>query len=486
MRRTLTLAIMAALAASAAQAAETLPLNAVNQANKVIDATIEAYGGADKLKGLKTVTRKSTFTTWANNQSLKPEAPWDETQQSNFAAIDLENKLFVGRNAGSGGGFDFNGAQVIKGDEGWNIDYRAGTVTTMPQPDFNTTSGPLIRVTAPLLVKQLMERRQTSHWLGEVQFDGRAHDVITLVMEVGPALSLYIDQDSHMISRSERVLPPFGQVDYRFSNYQPIDGIPFATDFKLYVNDEPNLYVDYDYTRVNQPIEALTAIPQELQLVEGVAQPTEVELQEFAEGVWLVGAQGTYAMFVDMGDHLLAVGGTAGIPDRIRKLRETGVDKPITQAVLTHHHNDHLMGVPAWEEEGAVIYTVAAHEKVVRGTAKEGAALKLELVDGRKRFESGGRTVEVLDIGPTPHSEHLLVAYLPDEGVLFEADHFPNPASGPMPPAQPVTLRLAEDIDELGLDVKVIVGAHSQRVASIEDLRRSLAHKPQQAVTASL
>jgi hypothetical protein len=38
----------------------------------------------------------------------------------------------------------------------------------------------------------------------------------------------------------------------------------------------------------------------------------------------------------------------------------------------------------------------------------------------------------------------------------------------------------------LGLEVKIIVGAHSQRVASIEDLRRSLAQKPQQAVTASL
>ncbi|MNC98157.1 hypothetical protein D3C83_160320 [compost metagenome] len=78
-----------------------------------------------------------------------------------------------------------------------------------------------------------------------------------------------------------------------------------------------------------------------------------------------------------------------------------------------------------------------------------------------------------------------MVAFLPEEGVLFEADHFPNPASGPMPPAQPVTVRLAEAIEALDLDVKIIVGAHSPRVASIEDLRRSLALKPQQ-VTAGL
>lgn len=487
MRKTLTLAIAAALAGPALTPADdTLPLQAVNKAGEVIDAAIEAYGGEETLKGLKTVTRKSTFTTWAVDQSLKPEKPWDQGKTSNFAAIDLEQKIFVGRNAGSGGGFDFNGSQVIKGEEGWTIDYRAGTVTTVPEPDYNTASGPLIRVTEPLLVKQLMERRQTSHWLGEVEFDGRPHDIITLVMEVGPALSLYFDQSTHLLSRSERVLPPFGQVDYRFKDYQTIDGIPFANDFKLFVNDEPNLFVDYEYTRVNEAVEPLAAIPQDLQVIEGVAQPTEVELQEFAEGVYLAGATGNYVMFVDMGDHLLAVEGTASAPDSVKKLREAGVDKPIRHAVLTHHHNDHMQGLSAWEEAGAVIHTVAENEQVVRATAKDGAALKLQFVEGRHRFESGGRVVEIIDIGPTPHVEHLLVAYLPDEGVLFEADHFVNPASGPMPPAQPVTVRLAEAIDEFGLEVKTIVGAHSQRLASIEDLRQSLALKPQQPVTAGL
>ena len=97
-----------------------------------------------------------------------------------------------------------------------------------------------------------MERRNTSHWLGETEFDGRAHDVITLVMEVGPALSLYFDRETHLLSRSERVLPPFGQIDYRFSNYEAIDGVPFEGSFKLYANDQPNIVIDYAYTKVNR------------------------------------------------------------------------------------------------------------------------------------------------------------------------------------------------------------------------------------------
>jgi glyoxylase-like metal-dependent hydrolase (beta-lactamase superfamily II) len=487
MRTKLYTAISAALlcASGGALAEDTIPLNAVNRANEVIDAVIETYGGAEAISNLNTVMRKSEFRTWATNQSLRPEPPWDEGRQSNFAAVDLENEIFVGKNAGSTGGFDFNTTQIIKGEEGWTVDNRAGLVTTQPQPDFNTTSGPLIRITAPLLVKQLQERRNTSHWLGEAQFDGRPHDIITLVMEVGPALSLYFDQETHLLSRSERVLPPFGQVDYRFGDYHEIDGIPFAGSFRLFANDEPNLVIDYEYTKVNEPLDQYASLPEGMEVVEGIAPPTEVALTEVEEGVFLVGSGNTYAMFVEMDDHVVAVGATAGIPERIKAFRETVEEKPIRYAVLTHHHNDHLVGVPAWEAEGAEIFTVKAHEQVVRSNATDGDALKLKFVEDRYVFDGGGRTLEIIDIGPTPHSEHLLVAYLPDEGVLFEADHFPNPANGRIPPAQPVTKHLARKIDELGLDVKTIIGTHSPRVASIDDLRHSLALEPKVAMTAS-
>ena len=92
---------------------------------------------------------------------------------------------------------------------------------------------------------------------------------------------------------------------------------------------------------------------------------------------------------------------------------------------------------------------------------------------------------EIIDIGPTPHSEHLLVAWLPEEGILFEADHFPNPANGRMAPAQLVTRRLGEVIDARGMDVKTIVGAHSARIASREDLAKALSLLPVNAAGSS-
>ena len=114
----------------------------------------------------------------------------------------------------------------------------------------------------------------------------------------------------------------------------------------------------------------------------------------------------------------------------------------------------------------------------MRAAATDADSLKLQFVEDKFVFDDGNQKLEIIDIGPTPHVEHLLVAWLPEEGILFEADHFQNPANGQMAPAQPVTKRLAEAIDEKGMDVKIIVGAHSPRIASIDDLRRSLALSP--------
>jgi len=483
MKKRIVVSILAGLmlATSVVAAEETLPLNAVNRANEVIDAALEAYGGAETITNLNSVARKSHFTTWATNQSRSPGPPWDENEQMSFSAIDFENETFVGKNKGSGGGFDFNGSQIIKGEEGWQVSYRAGTVTPIAEPDFNNTAGPFIRVTAPLLVKQLQNRRQTSHWLGEVEFDGRPHDVITLVMEVGPALSLYFDQETHLLSRSERVLPPFGQVDYRFTDYETVDGIPFSKTFKLYVNDQPNVFIDIKSTMVNQSLDEYTAVPKTLEMVEAAPPaPADVEVQEVKEGVFLVGGGNTYAMFVEMDDHIIAVGGTAGIPGRIKALREVVKDKPIRYGVMTHHHNDHVLGVPAYQAEDAMVLTVKEHEAVMRAAATDAESLKLQFVEDKYVFDDGDRKLEIIDFGPTPHAKHILMAWLPEEGILFEADHFPNPTNGQMAPAQLVTKRLAEVIDQQGLDVKIIVGAHSPRVASIDDLRKALTLSPVQ------
>jgi metal-dependent hydrolase (beta-lactamase superfamily II) len=63
--------------------------------------------------------------------------------------------------------------------------------------------------------------------------------------------------------------------------------------------------------------------------------------------------------------------------------------------MLTHHHFDHVMGVSAYESEGATLIAAAAHEKVARRAAEDGDSLDIKLVEDRMTIEGENRTVEI-------------------------------------------------------------------------------------------
>jgi len=77
------------------------------------------------------------------------------------------------------------------------------------------------------------------------------------------------------------------------------------------------------------------------------------------------------------------------------------------------------------------------------------------------------------DIGPNPHAKEMLVAYLPKEKILFQADMLnPNP-NGSIPIAQDVTLSFSENLQKLGLAVEKIYGVHG-RPATPDELKTSI------------
>ena len=59
--------------------------------------------------------------------------------------------------------------------------------------------------------------------------------------------------------------------------------------------------------------------------------------------------------------------------------------------------------------------------------AKNPHKAKFETVSEKKVYSDGTRTVEMYHIYPAPHSNGLIVAYLPKEKVLFQGDFSVNP-----------------------------------------------------------
>lgn len=456
----------------------------VDKAQEIIAAAVEAHGGSALTDELKTLTIEHETVNYSVDQSRATEPPWDKSTASGVNSIDLDNSLFVNRAVNNGGGFESKTGTIVNGNadrgESYQLDYRAGTIAKIAEPDFDTASGPFVRVTPALLIRTLNDRSANAHYLGDTKIDGVGYDVVGFSMTVGPAISMYFDKKTHLLHRSERVFPGFGLVEYEFNDYKVEAGIPFNQTFNLFLNGDPNLERKNVSMKINAPITerlesdaALVSIPE--------VEPDPMTRQEIADGVWLVGGSGTYAMFVDMGEYVFAAGGTGGSPDRIENLREVIGDKPIRYGMMTHHHFDHVLSVPDYEKEGATIIAAKAHERIVRRAADDTEGVSLKLVDDRMVLEAANRRIDIIDIGPTAHTEHLLVAYLPAEGILFEADHFSLPRVGPTPPAVMSTKTFAAALERLDLDVRMLVSAHSSRVASLDDLSDALNAKVYQA-----
>jgi len=466
------LALLGLLAVGTALGANFTEKN-TDKAKAIIDAAVAAHGGDAMMEDLRTLVVETRTVNYSVDQSRGTDAPWDTSVNNTVDVIDIENDIFVNQAEGTGGGFENNTSTIVNGEESYQLNYRAGTVARIAEPDYAATSGPFVRVTPALLIRTLKDREANAHFLGETTVDGTDYNVVGFSMTVGPAISLYIEKDTNLMRRSERVFPGFGLVEYRFDDYETRNEVPYNRKFTLYLNGDVNLEREIKSVKVNVAIDEFLAVPESLASIPEV-QPDPMSRQELAEGVWLIGGNGTYGMFVDMGDYVFAVGGTGGIEDRIDSLRDVVGGKPIRYGMMTHHHFDHVAAVSTYEEEGATIIAATAHERIVRRNANDGETLNVKLVDDRYVLEADGRRVEIIDIGATAHTEHLLVAWLPDEGILFEADHFAMPRVGPVPPAVTSTKTFAAAMKKAGLAPAILVSAHSPKPGTMEDLKRAL------------
>jgi glyoxylase-like metal-dependent hydrolase (beta-lactamase superfamily II) len=122
----------------------------------------------------------------------------------------------------------------------------------------------------------------------------------------------------------------------------------------------------------------------------------------------------------------------------------------------------------------ATVVIAQAHEAVMRNAAGDAGMPEFEFVGDSHVITDGKRRIELYDVGPTPHSEHILLPYLPDEGIVFQADHVATPRTGALPPAISGHRALAEAMEKLELNVKTVAGAHSPRLLTMDEFSAAL------------
>ncbi len=158
----------------------------------------------------------------------------------------------------------------------------------------------------------------------------------------------------------------------------------------------------------------------------------------------------------------------------VAEIKKQFPGKPIRYVMVTHPHSDHTGGLPVLVAEGATMVVQENSREFFEralntprtllddALAKAPKRARVESVADKSVYTDGTHTVELYHIYPAPHSNALLIAYLPKEKVLFQGDFSVNPAAqgGGMQPANDHVQALVPAIAKLGLDYTRYINVH--------------------------
>ena len=206
----------------------------------------------------------------------------------------------------------------------------------------------------------------------------------------------------------------------------------------------------------------------------GAPAPLVVTSEKLGDGLYrLTTGPGSYdSVIVEFKDYIMMLEAGQSIErgeKYIAEAKKLIPNKPIRYVFNTHPHADHTGGLPALVEEGAIIITQKNNQEFLEkalntprtllddGLAKNPKKAKFETVAEKKVYSDGTRTVEFYHTWPVPHSNGLLIAYIPKEKVLFQGDFSVNPGE----PANDHVKALFPILEKLNLDFDRYINVHT-------------------------
>jgi glyoxylase-like metal-dependent hydrolase (beta-lactamase superfamily II) len=273
-------------------------------------------------------------------------------------------------------------------------------------------------------------------------------------------------------------------VEAAYSNYKDFGGVKFPGNIVVKQGGYPTLELAVNDVKPNAPAE-----------IQGNpigAPPTPpATSQMLADGVYLI-LPAYAALAVDFKDYIVIVEGPqsdARAKAIIAEAKRVIPNKPIKYVVNTHNHFDHSSGLRPFVAEGATIIThqqnKAYFEKILAqprtlnpDVPSAGKKPSIETMGDKKVLTDGNHVVELHRLQGSNHNDGLIVAYLPKEKILVEADAFNPPAQADAP--TPATINanntnLLDNIARLKLNVETLIPVHypadSRKVTMAELLR---------------
>ena len=453
------------------------------RAKSIVDAAVAAHGGVDALRVARHMRVTLEGNDFHRNQSRRVAAPYDSTPRRHDVMIDLaRGQVITLETRGYPGGFFYNTGFITDGTRGFALNWRQQTYTTAQYPPAGEQWGQLFALPQWLvLVAHEVTAPGSRRYLGPIRLSsGAVVEAVSIGLPRGGVVTLGFDPTTHRLHATTSVGPDIftgdTQVDTEYLDYRMLNGVLLPTRRVTWRGGE--IINDVTYTSATPGFvvpDSLRSPP--ARFVPAAPAPDTVSVRELASGVWGIRSGNAWSLLVSFADHLMVVDAAPSAPaDVIARATTLAPGKPIRYVVPTHHHDDHFGGVRRYAAAGATTVTTRGNtdyfRRIVRAPSTSlqadapppTPAARIETIDGNRRiFTDGTRTVEIHDIGPSPHADEMLVAWLPTEGILFQGDLIEVPQSGLAARGTnaATTMHLAGFIRRQGWNVRMIAGAHA-------------------------
>jgi glyoxylase-like metal-dependent hydrolase (beta-lactamase superfamily II) len=457
-------------------------LGASQEAKAVLEGVTKAMGD------VKSLQYTGSGTNFAVGQNASPSVPWPRfnvksyTRGVNYDTVSMRDELV--RTQGEqpprgGGGQPMVGEQrqlqMVSGTHAWTQ-----TGENPPAPALAAVADRLhqLWITPHGVVKAAMKHNATV----QAQTEG-GKKMTTISFAVPGQLKVKaLVNERNLVEKvdSWNTNPVLGDMltETTYADYKDFGGVQFPTKITQKQGGFPSLELTVSEVKPNAPVD--------IQVPDNVRQASvKVETDKVADGVWYLTGGTHHSVLVEMNDHLVVIEGPQNDERAtavIAEVKKTVPNKPIKYVVNTHHHFDHAGGLGPFVAEGAIVITHDVNKAFLEKSlaaprtvqpdklAQSGKKPTVEGMQDKRVLSDGTRTVELYFIQGTVHDDGIIMAYLPKEKLLVEADVYTPAAPNAAPPTQPNPLHvnLYDNIERLKLTVDQILPLHGRKVPLAE------------------
>jgi glyoxylase-like metal-dependent hydrolase (beta-lactamase superfamily II) len=444
-----------------------------------INDAMSAVGGRARIEAVKTITIEGGGVNYNLGQDMKPEAATQQFEVTGYTRqVDVENGRQRVEQTRTPKFAYFQGPQpqtqiqAIDGDVAFNVGANGNATRLPPIGEKDRRAEwfhhPVTALRAATAEQTKVTNVRTAGNVRQADFTFRDLQWTMTIDAAGVPLSIS-SRAAHANLGDVVITTTFGE-------YQDVNGLRLPARMAGKVDD----FTIYELTATKQTIDGpLGDLSAPAAIVKPVTPPPpSVTAESIGKGVWFLAGQSHHSVLVEFADHLMLIEAPqseARTLAVIAKAKETVPTKPLTVLVTTHHHFDHTAGMRAAIAEGMTVMTHAGNKEWVENMArrphtllpdtlaKNASRLVVEAVDAERELKDPSMTVMLYHVAGNPHTDTMLMAYIPRDRLLIEVDAF-SPGSA----VQPYAANLLENIQKRNLRVDKVVPLHGAIVPFAE------------------